>query len=77
MGLIDFVSESCGFCFVLQNDNLTCLLLINSRWQPEQPSDGNPDGLKGIYRVDVDTPADDWSNIADFYDVLVFNTGHW
>ncbi|KAK3182717.1 hypothetical protein Dsin_030003 [Dipteronia sinensis] len=35
------------------------------------------DGSKGTYRVDVDIPAVDWSNISDFYDVLVFNTGHW
>ncbi|KAK2662792.1 hypothetical protein Ddye_001366 [Dipteronia dyeriana] len=34
-------------------------------------------GSKGTYRVDVDIPAVDWSNISDFYDVLVFNTGHW
>lgn len=53
------------------------VLLAKYQWQPKQPSDGNQDGLKGIYRVDVDTPADDWSNIANFYDVLVFNTGHW
>ncbi|XP_019173036.1 PREDICTED: protein trichome birefringence-like 12 isoform X2 [Ipomoea nil] len=32
---------------------------------------------KGSYRVDVDVPADDWAHIAGFYDVLVFNTGHW
>ncbi|KAL5845925.1 hypothetical protein ACOSQ3_009449 [Xanthoceras sorbifolium] len=35
------------------------------------------DGFNGTYRVDVDIPAVDWSNISDFYDVLVFNTGHW
>ncbi|KAK6156702.1 hypothetical protein DH2020_010950 [Rehmannia glutinosa] len=35
------------------------------------------DGVKGIYRVDVDIPAPDWANIDDFYDVLIFNTGHW
>lgn len=35
------------------------------------------DELKGIYRVDVDILADEWSSIADFYHVLVFNTGHW
>lgn len=51
--------------------------MIESRWQPKQPADGNQDGLKGIYRVDVDIPSDDWANIGDFYDVLVFNTGHW
>ena len=34
-------------------------------------------GVKGFYRVDVDVPADDWVNASSFYDVLVFNTGHW
>lgn len=38
---------------------------------------GEQDGLEGIYRVDVNTPADDWAHIADFYDVLIFNSGHW
>ncbi|CAI9104161.1 OLC1v1002786C1 [Oldenlandia corymbosa var. corymbosa] len=33
--------------------------------------------FKEIYRVDVDVPAEGWAGIADFYDVLVFNTGHW
>ncbi|RAL45002.1 hypothetical protein DM860_003761 [Cuscuta australis] len=37
----------------------------------------NEDGRKGTYRVDVDIPADDWAHIDGFYDVLVFNTGHW
>jgi hypothetical protein len=35
------------------------------------------DGVKGTYRVDVDIPADEWINITKFYDVLIFNTGHW
>jgi hypothetical protein len=35
------------------------------------------DGPKGIYRVDVDIPAEDWATITDYYDVLIFNTGHW
>ncbi|KAG6409048.1 hypothetical protein SASPL_132079 [Salvia splendens] len=47
------------------------------RWQTKQPGFSGQDGVKGIYRVDVDIPADDWANISDFYDVLVFNTGHW
>ena len=47
------------------------------RWQPKQSVVPNYKGLKGIYRVDVDVPADDWADITGFYDVLVFNTGHW
>ncbi|XP_020703225.1 protein trichome birefringence-like 12, partial [Dendrobium catenatum] len=47
-------------------------------WQPVEQLDlPNKDGLKGFYKVDVDIPADDWANITQFYDVLVFNTGHW
>ncbi|CAL2278230.1 unnamed protein product [Prunus armeniaca] len=53
------------------------VLLAKYEWQPKQPARGDQDGVKGIYRVDVDIPADDWANVADFYDVLVFNTGHW
>ncbi|BBH09265.1 Plant protein of unknown function D [Prunus dulcis] len=53
------------------------VLLARYEWQPKQPARGDQDGVKGIYRVDVDIPADDWADIADFYDVLVFNTGHW
>ncbi|XP_021903676.1 protein trichome birefringence-like 12 isoform X2 [Carica papaya] len=54
------------------------VLLAKYEWQPEKPSAlPDQDGLKGIYRVDVDVPADDWINITNFYDVLVFNTGHW
>lgn len=51
------------------------VLLAKYEWQPIQPA--LSDGQKGIYRVDVDSPADDWANITSFYDVLVFNTGHW
>ncbi|KAL1534433.1 Protein trichome birefringence-like 12 [Salvia divinorum] len=50
------------------------VLLAKYEWQNKQPGQ---DGVKGIYRVDVDIPANDWTNISDFYDVLVFNTGHW
>lgn len=50
------------------------VLLAKYQWQPKQ---SNEDGLKGTYRVDVDVPADDWVNITKFYDVLIFNTGHW
>jgi hypothetical protein len=35
------------------------------------------DGVKGIYRVDADVAADDWTRVAKFYDVLIFITGHW
>ncbi|KMT00956.1 hypothetical protein BVRB_9g222210 [Beta vulgaris subsp. vulgaris] len=50
------------------------VLLSKYKWQPNQ---SDQDGVKGIYRVDVDIPADDWVQITKFYDVLVFNTGHW
>ncbi|KAL6211458.1 hypothetical protein ACLB2K_016684 [Fragaria x ananassa] len=53
------------------------VLLAKYEWRPKQHTDGDQDGLKGIYQVDVDIPSDDWANIGDFYDVLVFNTGHW
>ncbi|KAJ6822866.1 putative protein trichome birefringence-like 12 [Iris pallida] len=54
------------------------ILLASYTWQPvEQIATPVNDGLKGIYRVDVDVPADDWANVTKFYDVLVFNTGHW
>lgn len=47
------------------------------RWQPVENSELRKDGIKGTYRVDVDIPADDWVNVTKFYDVLIFNTGHW
>uniref|UniRef100_A0A453MWN4 Trichome birefringence-like C-terminal domain-containing protein n=1 Tax=Aegilops tauschii subsp. strangulata TaxID=200361 RepID=A0A453MWN4_AEGTS len=47
------------------------------RWQPVENSKPQSDGITGTYRVDVDIPADDWANITKFYDVLIFNTGHW
>ncbi|XP_038684406.1 protein trichome birefringence-like 12 isoform X1 [Tripterygium wilfordii] len=53
------------------------VLLAKYKWQPTQPAVAVEDGLRGVYRVDVDVPADDWVNITNFYDVLVFNTGHW
>lgn len=53
------------------------VLLAKYEWQPKQLDDSNQDGLKGRYRVDVDIPADDWAHIGAFYNVLVFNTGHW
>lgn len=52
-------------------------LLIKQRWQPKQSEAGIQDGSEGIHRVDVDVPADEWAKIAGFYDVLLFNTGHW
>ncbi|KAJ7968348.1 Protein trichome birefringence-like [Quillaja saponaria] len=53
------------------------VLLAKYEWQQKEPEHGDQDGLKGRYRVDVDVPADEWTSISDFYDVLVFNTGHW
>ncbi|XVE67372.1 hypothetical protein DITRI_Ditri08aG0155000 [Diplodiscus trichospermus] len=53
------------------------VLLARYQWMPKQSAASDQDGLKGIYQVDVDIPADEWISIADFYDVLVFNTGHW
>lgn len=53
------------------------VLLAKYEWQPKQSAPSDQDGREGIYRVNVDTPADDWVNITDFYDVLIFNTGHW
>ncbi|XP_057788008.1 protein trichome birefringence-like 12 [Salvia miltiorrhiza] len=53
------------------------VLLAKYEWQAKQPGISDEDGVKGIYRVDVDIPANDWANISGFYDVLVFNTGHW
>ncbi|KAL6517539.1 hypothetical protein OROMI_033240 [Orobanche minor] len=34
-------------------------------------------GYKEGYRVDVDLPEGTWAEAPSFYDVLVFNTGHW
>ncbi|XP_022898443.1 protein trichome birefringence-like 12 [Olea europaea var. sylvestris] len=53
------------------------VLLAKYEWQPQESELSDKDGVRGTYRVDIDIPADDWANIADFYDVLVFNTGHW
>ncbi|EOX97314.1 Gb:AAD15463.1 isoform 2, partial [Theobroma cacao] len=53
------------------------VLLAKYKWKPKPSTVSDQDGLKGIYRVDVDIPADEWISITDFYDVLVFNTGHW
>ncbi|XP_048231619.1 protein trichome birefringence-like 12 isoform X2 [Ricinus communis] len=51
------------------------VLLAKYEWQPKQSALAN-DGKRKC-RVDVDIPADDWATISDFYDVLIFNTGHW
>ncbi|CAN6242776.1 unnamed protein product [Urochloa humidicola] len=54
------------------------VLLAKYRWQPvENPEEIQKDGIKGIYRVDVDIPADEWIDVTKFYDVLIVNTGHW
>ncbi|PKI33719.1 hypothetical protein CRG98_045881 [Punica granatum] len=53
------------------------VLLANYGWHPEQSAHAGEVKAKGVYRVDVDIPADDWAHIDNFYDVLIFNTGHW
>ncbi|XP_040376908.1 protein trichome birefringence-like 12 [Oryza brachyantha] len=54
------------------------VLLAKYTWQPvENPKELQKDGINGTYRVDVDIPADEWVNVTKFYDVLIFNTGHW
>ncbi|XP_010254654.1 PREDICTED: protein trichome birefringence-like 12 [Nelumbo nucifera] len=54
------------------------VLLAKYEWHPEKQLNlTGQDRLKGIYRVDVDIPADDWVEVTKFYDVLIFNTGHW
>ncbi|KAI3906167.1 hypothetical protein MKW92_044376 [Papaver armeniacum] len=54
------------------------VLLANYEFQPiPQLEQSKYPGLKGVYRVDVDVPSDKWADVTKFYDVLVFNTGHW
>ncbi|KAL5705539.1 Protein trichome birefringence-like 12 [Ranunculus cassubicifolius] len=54
------------------------VLLAKYEWQPAKDMNfSDHDERKGVYRVDVDIPADDWAVVTRFYDVLVFNTGHW
>lgn len=53
------------------------VLLAKYTWLPVENSEVRKDGIKGTYRVDVDIPANDWINVTKFYDVLIFNTGHW
>ncbi|KAL4182500.1 hypothetical protein AMTRI_Chr11g150430 [Amborella trichopoda] len=45
------------------------VLLAKYQWQPLNSLEENQ--LKGIYKVDVDIPADDWIGVTDFYDVLL------
>ncbi|XP_009392859.2 protein trichome birefringence-like 12 [Musa acuminata AAA Group] len=54
------------------------VLLAKYTWQPvDNSAHLGQDGVKGTYKVDIDVPADDWANVTKFYDVLLFNTGHW
>lgn len=54
------------------------VLLAKYEWQPANvTSHAVQHGVKGTYRVDVDIPADDWVNVTNYYDVYIFNTGHW
>ncbi|CAH9074743.1 unnamed protein product [Cuscuta epithymum] len=54
------------------------VLLAKYGWKVKGVASFTEDGRKkGAHRVDVDIPADDWAHISGFYDVLVFNTGHW
>lgn len=53
------------------------VLLAKYEEQPKQLEIVGRDEVKGVHRVDVDIPAKEWADIGGFYDVLVFNTGHW
>ncbi|CAH8363336.1 unnamed protein product [Eruca vesicaria subsp. sativa] len=53
------------------------VLLAKYKSQPRPSGEADEDGVKGTYRVDVDVPADEWINVTSFYDVLIFNSGHW
>ncbi|GJU68618.1 ty3-gypsy retrotransposon protein [Tanacetum coccineum] len=53
------------------------VLLVKYEWQPKQLEITEGDELRGVHRVDVDIPAKGWADIGGFYDVLIFNTGHW
>ncbi|CAK9136942.1 unnamed protein product [Ilex paraguariensis] len=53
------------------------VLLAKYKLQPKQSTVFDQEGLNGIHRVDIDVPSEDWAGIINFYDVLVFNTGHW
>eukprot|EP00250_Pteridium_aquilinum_P016843 c23318_g1_i1 orf=127-1407(-) len=34
-------------------------------------------GFTRGFQVNVDLPASDWINVTEFYDIVIFNTGHW
>ncbi|KAH7424838.1 hypothetical protein KP509_11G027400 [Ceratopteris richardii] len=53
------------------------LLAEFHEWKATKPS-GPLENLGYIrgYQVNVDKPASDWINITEFYDVIIFNTGH-
>ncbi|GLJ30182.1 hypothetical protein SUGI_0596980 [Cryptomeria japonica] len=54
------------------------VLLARYEWQPVSAKIHSvKPGVKGINRVDVDIPADDWINVTNYYDIFIFNTGHW
>ncbi|KAD5318399.1 hypothetical protein E3N88_18345 [Mikania micrantha] len=50
------------------------LLARFDEWLPKQ---SDRDEVKIVHRVDVDIPAKEWGDIGGFYDILIFNTGHW
>lgn len=54
------------------------LLADYSEWKATDPS-GQLEklGYQRGYRVNVDVPASDWINVTGFYDVVIFNSGHW
>lgn len=54
-----------------------CWIVALNWYDKGRSREANEDGVKGAYRVDVDVPADEWINVTSFYDVLVFNSGHW
>lgn len=54
------------------------LLAEYHKWQPTIPNGPLEQlGFRRGFQVNVDVPAIDWINTTDFYDIFVFNTGHW
>ncbi|XP_071732555.1 protein trichome birefringence-like 12 [Rutidosis leptorrhynchoides] len=53
------------------------VLLAKYEWQPKQSEITEGIEVRGVHRVDVDIPAKEWADIGGFYDVVIFNTGHW